>query len=218
MSEKNKIVEYRGIRGLVAAMLKVDTEEELTYDAPFPVAGASELTRETETSSETKYYDNEPSIVIDGAGADTVNVNVSAVTYDVNAKITGQEYDDDTGMLIEGTAKPPYLAIGYITEDTDGTEYYVWRLKGKFTKPSETHKSKNNGTDADGQELTFTGVSPKKAFAANRNKRATAIVVEASKCPLTEKEFFASVQTPDDILEAKQNANASSGTDEQPAG
>lgn len=196
---ENTTVEYRGIRNLVAAELKEDTSASLTYDTPFPIAGVSELTRETETSNETKYYDNKPSIVIDGSGADTVNVNTSAVPYDVNARITGQKYDENTGMLIEGNPRPPYLAIGYVTEDTNGEEYFVWRLKGKFTKPSETHKTKDNGTDANGQELTYTGVSTEKRFATNDNEGAMAIVVKAKTYGMTEEEFFAKVQTPDDI-------------------
>lgn len=198
--EKEKITEYRGIKGLVAALLTEDSAENLTYDAPFYVAGTSELTKETETSSETRYYDNEAAIVIDAVGADTVKVNTSAVPLNVVAKLTGQKYDDTTKALVEGEAIAPYCAIGYITDDTDGNEVYVWRYKGKFTRPSSTHKTKNNGTDADGQSLNYTGITTTHPFKQNDGKGAHALNVPAKTCGKTETEFFASVMTPDDII------------------
>lgn len=167
-----KIVEYRGIRNLVVAPLKKDTKDELTYDTPFALAGTSELSKETESSSDTHYYDNEAAIVINTTGADTVNVNVSAVSLKNTSAITGQKFDEKTGALIEGTATPPYMAMGYITEDTDGREYYVWRLKGRFGNPSDSHKSKDNGTDANGQELAYTGVNTQKKSLQTTNKSA----------------------------------------------
>ena len=86
-----KVREWRGIRDLIAAELKTDEKAgEITYGEPFAVAGASGLTKDVESSSEAKYYDNVPAIVIDSVGADTVKVDVSAVDIDVLAKLTGQ--------------------------------------------------------------------------------------------------------------------------------
>lgn len=112
-----KVREWRGIRDLIAAELKTDEKAgEITYGEPFAVAGASGLTKDVESSSEAKYYDNVPAIVIDSVGADTVKVDVSAVDIDVLAKLTGQFYDEETGMLVEGEREEKYFAIGYITE------------------------------------------------------------------------------------------------------
>lgn len=195
-----KYIEYRGIRGLVGAMVKTDTAEGITFDAPFPIAGTSELSKETESSSEAHYYDNTAAIVIDAVGSDTVTVSASALTLDITAKITGQTYDATTGTLIESGAVAPYMAIGYITEDTDGEEVFVWRYKGKFSRPGSTHSTKNDGTDANGQELTFTGISTTAKFTANNGKPATGICCNAKTCGKTESEFFAKVMTPDEII------------------
>lgn len=220
--DAEKIVEYRGIRGLVAAKLTKDTSDELKYDTPFALAGASELSKETESSSDTHYYDNEAAIVINVTGADAVNVNTSAVSLKNRATITGQKYDEGTGALIEGTPKPPYMAIGYITEDTDGREYYVWRLKGKFSDPSDSHKSKDNGTDANGQELTYTGVNTKKIFESNdasgKPEPAKATIVPADSCGMTEEQFFSKVQTPDDIIKTTPSGEQTQNAEENPAG
>ena len=196
--DKVKCIEYRGIRDVVAAEVVTDTTEKFECGTPFSVAWASELSRETENASEAHYYDNVPAIVIDSTGADTVTVATSAIPLDVMAKLTGQFYDEQTGMFIEGEREAKYYALGYITEDTSGEEVYVWRLKGKFGIPSETHATKNDGTDANGQELTYTGVNTTHRF-TKRGKSERAINVLKSKCTITETEFFAKVQTPDTV-------------------
>lgn len=196
--EKVKCIEYRGIRDVVCAEVITDTIEKFECGTPFSMLWASELSRETENSSESHYYDNVPAIVIDSTGADTVTVTGSAIPFDVYAKITGQYFDETTGMLVEGERESKYYAIGYVTEDTDGEEVYVWRLKGKFGIPSETHATKNDGTDANGQEVTYTGINTTHKF-TKRGKSEKAVNCYKSKCPLSEEEFFASVQTPDTV-------------------
>lgn len=196
--EKVKCIEYRGIRDVVAAEVLEDSIEKFECGEPFSLVWANELTRETENSSESHYYDNVPAIVIDSTGADTVNVNGSAIPFDVYAKITGQLYDETIGMLVEGERESKYFALGYITEDTDGEEVFVWRLKGKFGIPSSTHATKNDGTDANGQSVTYTGISTVHKF-EKRGKSERAVNLQKSLCPLTESEFFASVQTPDTV-------------------
>lgn len=202
-----KITEYRGIRGLVAAELLTDTNEEngLTYGTPFEVAGTSELSKETENSSESHYYDNIPAIVIDSVGADTVTASVSAIPLDILSKLTGQIYDEETGMFIEGERTSKYFAIGYITEDTDGNEVFVWRLKVKCSIPSSTHATKTDGTDANGQEITFTGINTQHKFEKTR-KTAKAVNLEMAKglTTYTEADFFAAVQDPDKVAAKKK--------------
>lgn len=193
-----EIKEYRGIRGLVAAEVTTDTSEEFTCGTPFEIAGVAELSRTTETSSETKFYDNVPAIVIDSTGADEVTISASAIPFDALAKITGQIYDAEKGMFVEGERQAKYYAIGYITKTTDGTEIYVWRLKGKFNIPDSTHASENDGTDASGQEIVFTGINTNHKFTTT-NKSAKAVNVDRSVNPVVETEFFASVQTPDTV-------------------
>jgi phi13 family phage major tail protein len=194
-----KIDEYRGIRGLVAAEITEDSLEKFECSTPFAVAGVASLTRTTETSSETKYYDNVPAIVLDSTGADEVTIGTSVIPFDVLAKLTGQVYDETKGMLVEGERQTKYFAIGYITEKTDGTEVFVWRLKGKFNVPDSTHSTKNDGTDAEGQELVFTGINTTHKFTAT-GKTAKAVNVDTSVNAVAEGTFFETVQTPDTVV------------------
>jgi phi13 family phage major tail protein len=141
-----------------------------------------------------------PAIVIDSTGSDEVTISGSAIPFDVLAKITGQYYDEATGMFVEGERQSKYFAIGYITEKTDGTEVFCWRLKGKFNIPSVTHATKTDGAEANGQELTFTGINTEHRFTAIGNKTAKAVNVDTSvNATVKEADFFAEVQTPDTV-------------------
>lgn len=192
-----KIVEYRGIEGLVYAPITEDSTENFTTGEVKELAGTSELTRTTESSSEVHYYDNMPAITIESTGSDEVTCAVSAIPLDILADITGQVYDETTDTFIEGARENKYFALGYKTKKTDGTEVYVWRLKGTFSIPESTHATEDDGTDANGQELTYTGISTTHKF-TKTNKGAKAINVLADgKANVTD--FFKTVQTPDTI-------------------
>lgn len=192
-----KIVEYRGIEGLVYAPVTEDTTENFTTGEVKELAGTSELTRTTESSSEVHYYDNMPAITIESTGSDEVTCSVSAIPLDILADITGQVYDETIDTFIEGARENKYFALGYKTKKTDGTEVYVWRLKGTFSIPESTHATEDDGTDANGQEVTYTGISTTHKF-TKTGKGAKAINVLADgKANVTD--FFKTVQTPDTI-------------------
>ena len=197
-----EIHEYRGIRGLVGAEITTDTTEAFECGTPFPIVGVAELSRTTETTNESHFYDNVPAIVIESTGADEVTITGSAIPFDVLAQITGQTYDAEKGMFVEGERQSKYFAIGYITEKTDGTEIFVWRLKGKFNIPDSTHATKDDGAEANGQELVFTGINTTHKFTAIGNKTAKAVNVDTKVNPVKEADFFASVQTPDTVEKA----------------
>lgn len=199
MSDAFKIVDWRGVRGLVAAEIKSETESAITYDTPFRVCGVATLKKTTETSSAKKYYDNIPVIVIQASGSDEISIEGSAIQESVQATLMGEYYDETLGMYVEGEPETKYFALGYITEDTDGNERYIWRLKGTFSYPESEHDTKDDGTDSTGTTLVYTGVNTMTKFTKNGNKTAKAVNVLASKYTAGEDKFFETVQTPDTV-------------------
>ena len=196
-----QIYEYRGVEGFVYAEVTKDDVDEYVTGEVKSLTGVSEITRTTESSSETHYYDNMPAIVINSTGADELTCAVSAIPLDVLADITGQDFDATTGTLIEGTRTPKYFAIGYKTKKTDGSEVYVWRYKGSFGIPDSTHATENDGTDANGQEIVYTGIQTTHKF-AKLGKGAKAINVDVGLGLAYVSTFFDEVTTPD-TLKAK---------------
>ena len=191
--------EYRGVSNAVYAEITADTAADFTTGAVKDLTGVSEIGKTTDSANETHYYDNLPAIVIDSVGSDKITINTSGIPLDVLADITGQYYDEQTGMLVEQESTPKYFAFGYITDKTDGTKVLVWRLKGKFSIPGTTSATKNDGTDANGQELTYTGISTVHKF-TKTGKPARAINIDTSvNQAMTDATFFAQVNTPDTI-------------------
>lgn len=197
-----KYFEYRGVSNAVYAEVTKDDATEITFGTVKDFTGVSEIGKTTDSSNETHYYDNLPAIIIDSVGSDEISINASGIPFDVLAEVTGQYYDSTTGMLVEQEGVQKYFAFGYITDKTDGTKVLVWRLKGKFSIPGVTSATKDDGTDANGQELTFTGISTTHKFTAT-NKPAKAVNIDTSvNQTMTESAFFAAVQTPDTIVSA----------------
>ena len=194
-----KIVDYRGIRGLVAAEMLTDDADGVTYGEVRPLCGTSSLSKTTETSSATKYYDNIPAIIARGIGADTVAIDASAISEKDQAWMMGEYYDEDADMYVEGEPNTKYYAIGYITKKTDGSERFIWRLKGTFGYPESEHKTEDDGTDSTGNSIEYTGINTTHKF-EKTGKTAKAINMGAAK--YDEAKFFAQVLTPDTVATA----------------
>ncbi len=197
----SSIFEYRGVDIPVYAEVLKDDSEGITYGAVKDFAGVSEISRETESSSEAHYYNNVPAVVVESTGADTVNINSSGIPLDIVAELTGQYYDQATGMFVEQERKSKYFAFGYRTQKTDGTDVLVWRNKGTFSMPNSTHNTQNNSTDANGQSITFTGIST-AARSRKTGKPFKAVNVDTSVNPVDADTFLGTVQTPDTVTAA----------------
>lgn len=199
-----QIFEYRGVSDLVYAEVTNDdnsSEQGKGYvtGTVKPLAGVAEISKATDSTNEPHYYDNIPAVVISSTGSDEVTITASAIPLDVLAEITGQYYDPLTGMMVEKERQSKYFAIGYKTKTTDGDEIYVWRLKGSFNIPDQTSATEDDGTDANGQEITFTGISTTHKF-TKTSSPAKSVVVNTGLDLIADKaNFFTSVQTPDSI-------------------
>ena len=197
----DEIVEYRGVTDLVVAEVLTDNNNEgegYTTGEVMELVGVGEISKSTSNSSETKYYNNMAAIVINSTGADEIKCSVSVIPQDKLALITGQDYDEDTGTLIEGERKVKYFALGYKTKKTNGDEVFVWRHKGTFNIPDNTHATENDGTDSNGQEITFTGISTTHKF-TKTGKTAKAINVDVAKDLADVSTFFDTVTTIDTL-------------------
>jgi len=190
--------EYRGVSDLYYAEVTEDSENAYTTGTPVRLAGVATISKTTSSSVAAHYYDNAPAVVISASGADEVTLTVSAIPIEVLADVTGQVYDSTHGAIIEGQREHKYFAIGYKTKRTDDSEVYVWRLKGVFNIPDQTNATEDDGTDANGQELTYTGVQTIHEFTAT-GQGARAIVADAGLELAQVTDWFDAVVTPDTI-------------------
>lgn len=192
------ITEFRGVEGLVYAEVVEDSENAYTTGTVKPLAGVATIARTTNASVETHYYDNIPAVVINSVGSDEVTLTVSAIPLEVLAEITGQTWDATKGAMIEGSRTNKYFALGYKTRKTNGDEVYVWRLKGTFAMPDQTSATEDDGTDANGQDLVYTGIQTLYRFMAT-GKGAKALNVDVGLDLANVTTFFEEVTTPDTL-------------------
>ena len=197
-----EIFEWRGITDLVAAEVLIDNAEEYSTGTPFSVAGVAEISKATESSSEAHYYNNHAAVVIQGEGADTLTISASGLALETEPKLLGQYYSATKGALVEGERQVKYYAIGYKTQKTNGDEVYVWRHKGTFAALDKTNATQNNGTDANGQQLVYTGIQTSHKFTAT-GKGAKALIVDDGLGLADVSTFFDAVTTID-TLAAKE--------------
>ena len=195
------VTEFRGTDNLVYAEVTTDNNESdggyVTGDVKV-LAPVAEISKTVETSSDTKYYDNKPSLTINSEGADTITLTVPALDIATLAEITGKKVDSSTGALMDGPATPKYFAVGYRLRLTDGTYRYVWRYKGSFGIPEETSATENADTDSNNQQLTYTGIMTQHIFTKPAAAQK-ALVVDERDGKADVSKFFDTVTTCDTI-------------------
>lgn len=201
MDNNYLVDEFRGTDKLYCAEVLTDDNEDgsgYTTGIPFKLAPVAEISKTTEASSETKFYDNIPSNVIQAEGADTVTLTIPVLPISVLGYILGKKVDDATGALMGGESKPRYFALGYRLGLSDETYRYVWRYKGMFAPMDETSQTKDNTTTTNNQSLTYTGIMTAHVFTKPGEPQRELVVDERdNKADLTS--FFDSVITCDTL-------------------
>ena len=196
-----KVVEFRGCDNVVVAEVTKDDNTGYTVGNVVPLAPVAEVSKTTENSSETHYYDNVGAIVIRTEGSDEITLTVPALELGQLATITGKSVDPATGAYVDDEGVEKYYALGYRLKLTDGTYRYVWRLKGAFSNiPDETSTTESDSVDTNNQSVVFTGNKTLYSFQAGNIKgRAKAVVIDERDGLADVSGFFNQVVTPDNV-------------------
>lgn len=196
-----KVVEFRGCDNVVVAEVTKDDSTGYTVGNIIPLAPVAEVSKTTENSSETHYYDNVGAIVIRTEGSDEVTLTTPALELGQLATITGKSVDPTTGAYVDDEGVEKYYALGYRLKLTDGTYRYVWRLKGAFSNiPDETSTTESDSVDTNNQSVVYTGNKTLYSFEAGNIKgRAKAVVIDERDGLADVSGFFSQVVTPDNV-------------------
>lgn len=196
-----KVVEFRGCDNVVVAEVTKDDSTGYTVGNIIPLAPVAEVSKTTENSSETHYYDNVGAIVIRTEGSDEVTLTTPALELGQLATITGKSVDPATGAYVDDEGVEKYYALGYRLKLTDGTYRYVWRLKGAFSNiPDETSTTESDSVDTNNQSVVYTGNKTLYSFEAGNIKgRAKAVVIDERDGLADVSGFFSQVITPDNV-------------------
>ena len=202
---KKEIREFRGISDVCIAKITKDDAENYTTEVVQHLAGTAKLSKTTEVSQETKYYDNKAALIVTSEGDDTVTIDISALDLETLALISGRKYDKTTKAIIESEPEIVYFALGYKTQDTAGHSRYVWRYKVQFTIPDEEYNTKSGDASSNGQSIECKCIYPTHEFNYKINEKE---VTESVKALVVSDEgtygnintFLDTVTTPDTVF------------------
>ena len=136
-----------GLKNLVIAPLIEDTEETLTYGELQAVAGAIDASiTPSNTDPDIQYADD---IEFDTLYPDP-ELSFKTKMADLPLKIQEMIFNnhlDDNGVLIRNsTDKPPYFAVGFMSEKANHKFRYVWLFKVRAKPVTESYSTKAGKT------------------------------------------------------------------------
>lgn len=195
----------RGLKNIYAAEILTDNGEEYTTGTPFHLIPAGEMTRTANSEKNDIFYDDTVFATVGKEEATEVTITGAALRPDALARINNKDIDVTTGAVVDsGEFKPKYFALGGEAENLDGTTELFWFAKGTFAIPEQSDKTKDDTTDTNGMQLTFSAISTQHIFPL-KNAVCKRVVIDTSITEVKEnKSWTAQVVTPDNLSEICQ--------------
>ncbi len=203
-------IEFRGCRKLVYAKVITDTPEGMTFGEVKTLAPVQQIQREISRSSATTYYDNTAANTTTAEGAEVNNFVIAVPADDVLADVEGKYYDPEAKIYSDSPISDAYYAVGYVLGEKgdEENEQFVWKCKGTFQVQGTEHNTENDGTDTTNMTIGFTSVYPIANFTHGgkdgNGGKSKGVRIKKNDNVMTEEEFFAKVQTVDDVYAAAQ--------------
>lgn len=144
-----------GLNNFHYAVLTEDGEAGATYETPVKLARAISATITPITGTADLYADDGLAETAESRSGAEIEIGVDQLPTAAQAALLGHEITPQGGIIKRTTDVSPYVAIGFRSPNSDGSEKLVWLFKGKFTVPSESYVTK--GESIEFQTPTMTG-------------------------------------------------------------
>ena len=132
---------------MVIAPLKTDTEETLEYGDLQLVAGAIEASIAPENADpDVQYADDVEFDVLYPDPELTFTTKMADIPLTVQEMIFGNKIDDNGVLIRSSTDKPPYFAVGFMSEKSNHKDRYVWLYKVRAKPLTENYATKEGTT------------------------------------------------------------------------
>ena len=120
-----------GLKNVVIAPLTADTESSHTYGTLQLVAGAIEATVSPENADPDIQYADD--IEFDTLYADpevSFKLKMADIPLQIQEILFANAVDDNGVLIRSAQDKPPYFAVGFKSEKSNGKYRFVWLFKG----------------------------------------------------------------------------------------
>ncbi len=136
-----------GLKNVVLAPLTTDTEAELTYGTLQAVAGAMEASVTPENADpDVQYADDIEFDVLYPDPELSFKTKMADLPLVIQEQIFGHTIDENGVLVRKASDKPPYFAVGFMSEKSNGRFRYVWLYKVRAKPVTETYATKEGGT------------------------------------------------------------------------
>ncbi|HIU07423.1 MAG TPA: hypothetical protein IAD48_02635 [Candidatus Limiplasma pullistercoris] len=136
-----------GLKNVVIAPLTEDTDTSHTYGELQLVAGAIEATITPDnTDPDIQYADDIEFDVLYPDPELTFSTSMADVPLAIQEMIFGNQIDDNGVLVRTASDRPPYFAVGFKSEKSDGAFRYVWLYKMRAKPMTESYKTKEGKT------------------------------------------------------------------------
>lgn len=131
-----------GLRDLHYAPLTKDDATGVTYGPVVALAGAVTAKISPKVNSETLYADDMAVETASALGQIDVEIEVSDLPLSAVADLLGYTVGSDGVLKYDAGTVPPYVALGFRSQKSNGKFRYVWLVKGRFDPPEENFETK----------------------------------------------------------------------------
>lgn len=136
-----------GLKNVVLAPLTEDTEATLTYGNLMALAGAIDASiTPSNTDADVQYADDDEFDVLYPDPELSFKTKMADIPLAIQEKIFGNEIDDNGVLLRTATDKPPYFAVGFMSEKSNHKYRYVWLYKVRAKPVTENYSTKAGKT------------------------------------------------------------------------
>lgn len=189
---------FVGVKNLNIALVTQDDSGGYVAGTPQRLSFTAELSAEPAVESKTQYADNQPFENAVVEGETPIKVNITNLPAELAALISGKTFDATTGRVYDHPATPPYIALGFEAEKSNGKSRFYWFLKGRFTVPTEAFATKTESIEFKQTELTYTAIPTIHEFtvASGVNRPVKRVWGDGDTDSFNEANWFAQVQVP----------------------
>ena len=136
-----------GLKNMVIAPVKEDTEEKVEYGDLQLVAGAIEASVTPDNADPDIQYADD--IEFDTLYPDpelTFRTQMADIPLTIQEMIFGNKIDDNGVLIRTASDKPPYFAVGFMSEKSNHKFRYVWLYKVRAKPVTENYGTKQGTT------------------------------------------------------------------------
>ena len=149
-----------GLKNLVIAPVESDTESSTTYGDLQRVAGAIEASiTPSNTDPDVQYYDDVEGDVLYPDPELSFKTKLADIPLTIQEMIFANHIDDNGVLIRTAQDKPPYFAVGFKSEKSNGKFRYVWLYKVRAKPLTENFATKEGKTiNRQTPEVEFTAI------------------------------------------------------------